>query len=134
MDPPLALDVTKPIQNRCRQELLFDGKEATRRVSFGEEIKDLLGGQGITIMENIGAENRERPICVGMGHALARCDGGFERGMVTNQHDRRRRERSTEFHDSFRRERRQQLRFDHIRKDQGVKSWTASAPVGIPAL
>ena len=45
MDPPLAFDVTKPIQNRCRQERLFDGEEATHRVSFGEEIKDCLGGQ-----------------------------------------------------------------------------------------
>ena len=53
MDPPLALDITKPIQNRCRQELFFDGEEATRRVSFGEEIKDRLGGPGIAIMEKI---------------------------------------------------------------------------------
>ena len=27
----MALDITKPIQNRCRQELLFDGEEATLR-------------------------------------------------------------------------------------------------------
>jgi len=122
MDPPLAFDVTKPIQNRCRQERLFDGEEATHRVSFGEEIKDCLGGPGIAIMEDIGAENGERPICVRMGHALAKCDSGFERGMVTNQHDRRRRECCTKLHDSLRRERRQQLRFDRIRNSQGVES------------
>ena len=90
-------------------------------MSFGQKMENRFGGGGFAIMEEIGADNGERAIGVGMGHSFAQRDCAFDRCMAANQYYSRRCERRAEFNDPLRRERYQQLSFDRICENEGIE-------------